>query len=217
MIEAPASRLVSPPISMEHHSEVLNSPTRDSGNRYTVASVLSPEAPSETATRISHIINTENISHAEGKDIIQPGISAADEALSKAIKNVLSASIAREPTNQETTRNVLPNGRPSLLDSSHGKAHLSVSSNVQGFAVVKAPSSSLSNIEIDASHAQGKVVEAIVKAVREFGYAPKADLNKSSSLRPKVLNAGTVAGKKSDKQVTCVVCSSFRGRPCELK
>ncbi|EHL01787.1 hypothetical protein M7I_2138 [Glarea lozoyensis 74030] len=138
-----------------------------------------------------------------------------NEALTKAIKVVLSSSIAREPSNQETTRNILPSGRPSPSNTSDSKSRLAASSN--GLTdIVKAGGSQPSNLEIDLSDAQGKVIEAIVKTVRNFGYTLKEHREASSSPPPKILNAGSVAGKKSDKQVICEICKKFKGRPCEL-
>jgi hypothetical protein len=217
--EVPAPSSVSPCLTTVQPLEVFPPPVRDSGNKFTVASVLSPEAPSETATRISHIINADHSSSRlrEGKAVKQAGVSAADEALTKAIKNVLSGSVVRVPSNQETPRNVLPNGRPSPSNSSNSKSRLAMSSNGLETDSVKAGGSPPSNAEIDASDAQGKAAEEIVKTVRDFGYTLKEDLKEDPDLFPKILNLGSVAGNKSDKQVTCAVCKKFRGRPCELK
>jgi hypothetical protein len=216
--EAPAPSAISPSSVTVKPLEVFSPPVRDSGNKFTVASVLSPEAPSETATRISHIINVEtNTSQPlEGKTVQKADISAADEALTKAIKNVLSGSIARDPSNQETPRNVLPSGRPSPSNPSDSKSRLAVSSNGQT-DTVKSGGSQPANLEIDLSDVQGKVIEEIVKTVRNCGYTLKEHQEASPSPPPKILNLGTVAGKKSDKQVTCEICKRFRGRPCELK
>jgi hypothetical protein len=191
---------------------------RDSGNKFTVASVLSPQAPSEAATRISHIINAEPGSSPviESNTSKQAGILAADEALTKALKNVLSASIARESSNKETVRSILPNGRPALSSSSDPKSRPAIVSNTHRTDVIKDEGSPPSDAEITVSDAQ-KVIEEIVKTIHNFGYTLHEDRKEDPNPVPIILNSGSLAGKKSDKQVTCVVCKKFRGRPCELK
>jgi hypothetical protein len=217
--EAPTPSHVPPCSTTIEPLEVCQLPARDPGNRFTVASVLSPQVPPESATSISHIINSEPVSSpiTEGNTSKQAGSFAPDEALTKALKNVLSASIAREPATKETVRSVLPNGRPAPSSSSDCNSLPAVVSKTSETDAVKDSDTPPSDAEINASEAHGKVVEEIVKTIHNFGYILQDDSRENSNTNPIILNLGSLAGKKSDKQVICALCKKFRGRPCELK
>ncbi|PQE33012.1 C2H2 type zinc finger domain protein [Rutstroemia sp. NJR-2017a WRK4] len=189
-------------------SELLRDPTKGI-SRIPVESVLSAPVGGDS-TIVSHRDHVEppqrdsNILPAPSKGKRHGVISATDAALTEVIRTALAdvkdvSDVSASPLG----RKFLPNGRSSSADSCRSMQEENSS----------AVSDQLSNTTVskEDSLAQDKAIE-VLKTLHKLGYI----IQKCPS-PPRTQNPGSVAGNKSENQVTCPTCKKFKGRPCELK
>jgi hypothetical protein len=151
----------------------------------------------------------------QGKATRQTPKSVADATISEVIKSVLAGPNSPDSSaNSSDLDHNLPDGKASPRDiwlndpTSSGSASSKSTSN-SPTNTANSPASEEASKE---TQIEDKVKE-VIRVLQERGYI----LHKDPSATPKPVNTGSVAGNKSENQVTCVRCKKFRGRPCELR
>jgi hypothetical protein len=190
-------------------SELLRDPTK-AITKLSLESVLSAPVGGDS-TIVSHRDPVErptkesNVLPAPSKVKRHGVISATDATLTEVIRTALAdvknvSDISASPLG----RKILPNGRSSSADSCRSMQEensSAVSDQINKPTVSK-----------EDTLAQDKAIE-VLKTLHKLGYI----IQKCPSHPPRTQNTGSIAGNKSENQVTCQICKKFKGRPCELK
>lgn len=200
--------------------DIFQPPNRVPDTRISLDSVLlAPVGRRDTSMpQLDHSVSAPAPVKAtcEGKAPRQTLESAADATLEEEIKSVLAGPHSPGGTTDRNTNHDLDQQNPPVGKASPPESWPtdpnSATGSSKGADSPASSGSSPSSIDDSKDFQVQKTLE-VIRLLRERGYTIQKDPNHC----PKVQNAGSVAGNKSENQVTCLICKKFKGRPCELK
>ncbi|ESZ90573.1 hypothetical protein SBOR_9041 [Sclerotinia borealis F-4128] len=190
-------------------SELLRTPI-EVINKITLESVLSTPVGKNSALdrNLDHVSCPSverNPLPSAGKATRHSSVSATDAAITEVIRTALAeAKSSSDISALPMGRKVLPNGKSSSVDSWG-------TTTDKDACLLDESNKTISSPTVDSLD-QDKAVE-VFKTLQKLGYTIQKDPNHTAPIQ----NTVSVAGNRSNNQISCQVCKRFRGRPCELK